>query len=143
MSNLGENNIPVIIKPAAYLKTSMFIRKDNKLYEHELVFMNLDKLSLESILQFLPNIKHVYKHGGKTQPAEDTELITGGDTCENNTKTLGGYSHLNNILNPEYFKDLENTATATDVTAGIPNLDENVLVDEHVNCDILSSLLVN
>jgi hypothetical protein len=69
------------------------------------------------------------------QPAEHIEI-----------KESGGYAHLNNIVNPEYFKELENNDINIDTQAGVASADNYDFNDSHfdnVNCDVLSSLLVS
>jgi hypothetical protein len=107
-----------------------------------IITVNLDIIKLAAALRILHGFE---SHGAGTVQFADNVMNTkiGGEPKDIKSQT-GGYSHLNNLLNPEYFKDLENkTNNAIDQTAGVSNTDDNMLMDERVNCDILSSLLVN
>lgn len=119
--------------------------KDGKLIETPVIDINLEIVNMKSALHFLHGVQY---QGGNVKFNDNIMTSSGkigGDMCENNDLQSGGYSHLNNLLNPEYFKDLENKSATnnTDKSAGISITDDNVLMDERVNCDILSSLLVN
>lgn len=126
-----------------YLETAITQRNpDGSIYKTDIIIsIDLNTIDLSSALHCLHGLKH---NGGSVRFADsETNSKIGGVSTDNKLQS-GGYSHLNNLLNPEYFKDLENkTNNTVDQTAGVSNVDDNMLIDERVNCDILSSLLVN